>query len=174
MPCCKLLAFLGLFLNLPGAWLLFFYVLPRRLRTGGALVSWQGFIPRPKAHQTVKGPQQTKEDLCKLDKSPPNDPEDLYRRPPEPVSQLCCNIKDILTSQSHSPGLDRAIQDWQHDQLQHDHSDSYLFSLVQQLNERAFLFLRDAKLRQSVNLNGEQDQNGNEEGCRRYPVLEDK
>jgi hypothetical protein len=31
-----------------GVWLLFFYVLPRRMRTGGTLVSWQGSIPDQK------------------------------------------------------------------------------------------------------------------------------
>jgi hypothetical protein len=41
MPWWKLLTFLGLFLNLVGVWLLFFYVLPRRMRTDGTLFSWQ-------------------------------------------------------------------------------------------------------------------------------------
>jgi len=114
-------------------------------------------IRRLEDHVVVKGAQQTNEDLCKLDKSLSKDQNDLYNRSPEPVSQLCCNIKKVLDEQADSDELDKAIQKWRHDQLQHDPSDAYLFSLVQQLNERAFLFLRDAKLRQLVNLNEEQD-----------------
>ena len=45
MPWWKLLTFLGLFLNLVGVWLFFFYVLPGRIRTGGTLGFWQSSDP---------------------------------------------------------------------------------------------------------------------------------
>jgi len=42
MALWKLLTLLGLALNLLGVILLFFYVLPRRQRTGGTLGMWEG------------------------------------------------------------------------------------------------------------------------------------
>jgi hypothetical protein len=41
----KPLTLAGLFFNLVGVILLFFYVLPKRSRTGGTLVSFQGSVP---------------------------------------------------------------------------------------------------------------------------------
>jgi hypothetical protein len=120
-------------------------------------------IRRFEDHVASESPPQTEKD-CELDKSPSKDDDDLYTRFPEPVKQLCGDIKNILTDKpdSDSQRLDDAIQDWQHKQLQEDFSDRKLFYLAQQLNERAFLFLRDAKLRQLVNLNQRRDKKANE------------
>jgi hypothetical protein len=116
---------------------------------------------RPCSRPGRKSRSRRLQDLGRINISPPKKEQELYDREPIAVSGLCNKIRnnEYLADGLDSRQLTDEIRDWQRDQLKQDPSDHYLFCLIQQLNERAFLFLRDAKLRQLVKLNQRLDKN---------------